>query len=74
MALKLHFAGRVRQKHDPERRASDRRKNSRGGRRSGDPHKNWRSLAWLFAAYATYLSVRSLPATLRRMFKRTIPV
>ena len=48
----------------------DRRKNSRGGRRSTDPHTNWRRLAWLFAAYAAYLSVRSLPATMKEYFTR----
>jgi hypothetical protein len=64
-----------------ERRVSnsnDRRKYSRSGRRSTDPRVNWRRLAWLFAAYAAYLSVRSLPATVRdvvpaklkKLFKR----
>jgi len=66
----------VRKKRETERRQpehADRRKNSRGGRRDGDPRVNWRRLAWLFAAYATYLSIRSLPATLRRMFRREEP-
>jgi hypothetical protein len=27
-------------------------------------------VAWLFAAYAAYLSVRSLPDTIRRYFRR----
>jgi len=57
----------------PERRAAprgDRRKHSRSGRRAADPHTNWRRLAWLFAAYATYLSIRSLSATM----KRSVPV
>jgi hypothetical protein len=56
-----------------ERRASprtDRRKHSRGGRRTSDPHVNWRRLTWLFAAYALYLSVRTLPASVWRFFKR----
>ncbi len=56
----------------PERRAAprgDRRKNSRSGRRASDPRTNWRRLAWLFAAYATYLSIRSLTA----MMKRSVP-
>jgi len=56
-----------------ERRASvrtERRKNSRGGRRTYDPHTNWRRLAWLFAAYAAYLSVRSLPSSVTRVLKR----
>lgn len=57
----------------PERRAAvraDRRKTSRSGRRSSDPRVNWRRVAWLFAAYAAYLSVRSLPLTLRRYLHR----
>ena len=58
-----------------ERRAavrSDRRKRSRSGRRARDPQFNWRRIAWLFAGYAIYLSIRSLPATLRqRLFSRT---
>jgi hypothetical protein len=39
---------------------------------------NWRRIAWLFAAYAAYLSIRSLtatvrdvvPARLKKLFKR----
>jgi hypothetical protein len=57
---------------------ADRRKNSRSGRRASDPHVNWRRVAWLFAAYAAYLSIRSWPeslraamSTLRRWFTRT---
>jgi len=42
---------------------ADRRRNPRSGRRTGDPHVNWRRVAWLCAAYAVYLSVRSLPTT-----------
>jgi hypothetical protein len=56
-----------------ERRAmerSDRRRNSRSGRRATDPHVNWRRIAWLFATYATVLSVRSLPSTISNFFKR----
>jgi hypothetical protein len=59
----------------PERRGAprgDRRKNSRSGRRTGDPHTNWRRLAWLFAAYATYLSIRSLTATMKRSVPDTV--
>ena len=59
----------------PERRGTprgDRRKNSRSGRRTGDPHTNWRRVAWLFAAYATYLSVRSLTATMKRSVPDTV--
>jgi hypothetical protein len=59
----------------PDRRATannnDRRKHSRSGRRKTDPHTNWRRIAWLFAAYAAYLSIRSLPATVKNFFKRT---
>jgi hypothetical protein len=64
----------------PDRREAprgDRRKRSRSGRRSDDPHTNWRRLAWLFAAYAAYLSVRSLPATMKKSLpdtvKRSVP-
>jgi hypothetical protein len=73
VAPKLQSVARVRQKHHPERRVADRRKNSRGGRRRTDPRKNWRRLAWLFAAYATFLSLRSLPESLRRMFNSRTP-
>jgi hypothetical protein len=53
----------------------DRRKKSRGGRRATDPRNEWRwrRLAWLFAAYAVYWSIRSLPATVKSYFKRTTP-
>jgi hypothetical protein len=61
----------------PDRRGharSDRRKHSRSGRRARDPQFNWRRLTWLFAGYAIYLSIRSLPATLRqKLFSRTTP-
>jgi hypothetical protein len=59
----------------PDRRTptrGDRRKRSRGGRRAGDPRTDWRRLAWLFAAYACYVSVRSLPATAKRSISETI--
>lgn len=49
---------------------NDRRKHSRSGRRTTDPRVNWRRIAWLFAAYAVYLSIRSLPKTLRRLIRR----
>src|SRR5260221_829944 len=55
---------------DPDRRAasrSDRRKYSRSGRRSQDPHTNWRRIAWLFAIYAIYLSIRALPDTMKSL-------
>jgi len=53
---------------------TDRRKHSRSGRRAQDPHMHWRRVAWLFAGYAIFLSIRSLPATLRRkLFSRTTP-
>jgi hypothetical protein len=51
--------------------ATDRRKNSRGGRRASDPRVNWRAAAWRFAAYAVYLSARSLPASLKKFFLRS---
>ena len=53
----------------PERRAAvrtDRRKYSRSGRRGNDPHVNWRRWAWLFAAYALVMSLRSLPSTVKK--------
>jgi hypothetical protein len=56
-----------------ERRVADRRDrraNSRSGRRKGDPRMNWRRIAWLFGAYAAYLSVRSIPASLKRLLRR----
>jgi len=55
-----------------ERRSSDRsdrRENSRGGRRGSDPHVNWQRVAWLFALYAIFMSVRSLPSTVWKFFK-----
>ncbi|PYR19057.1 MAG: hypothetical protein DMF98_25040 [Acidobacteria bacterium] len=55
-----------------ERRAegrADRRKSSRSGRRASDPHLNWRRVTWLFAAYGICMSVRSLPATIKRFFR-----
>jgi len=54
---------------------ADRRRISRGGRRSVDPRAGWywRRLAWLFAGYAIYMSIRSLPAAARRLFKREHP-
>jgi hypothetical protein len=58
---------------DRRRVSADRRKKSRGGRRANDPRDpwRWRRLAWLFAAYAAYLSVRSLTSTVKSYFKRT---
>jgi hypothetical protein len=50
---------------------SDRRKRSRSGRRSADPHRNWQRLTWLFAFYVAYVSLRSLPASIRRVFTRS---
>jgi hypothetical protein len=73
VALLLHRSDRVRVKPPVERRdpgQRDRRRNSRGGRRDNDPHFNWRRLAWLFAAYAMYLSIRALPGTIRRAWQR----
>ena len=50
---------------------TDRRKISRSGRRATDPRANWRPVAWLFAEYAAYLSIRSLPSTVQRFFQRS---
>jgi len=62
----------------PERRAAvrtDRRKYSRSGRRDDDPHVNWRRLAWLFAGYGLFMSLRSLPSTVRKkLFDRSTAV
>jgi hypothetical protein len=62
----------------PERRGSvrtDRRKRSRSGRRAKDPRFNWRRLAWLFGGYALFMSIRSLPATVRKkLFERSTSV
>jgi hypothetical protein len=59
----------------PDRRgtapANDRRKNPRNGRRASDPRVNWRRAAWRFAAYALYLSARSLPASVKNFFLRS---
>jgi len=76
VALRLHDLS-----HVPELKVSnmerryasggDRRRHSRNGRRAGDPRVNWRRLAWLVAAYAVYVSLRSLPATVRKMFQHT---
>lgn len=55
-----------------ERRGAsgDRRRNARSGRRAGDPRVNWRRIAWLFAAYAVYVSARSLPAKVKQLLTR----
>jgi hypothetical protein len=50
--------------------SGDRRKNSRSGRRDGDPRVNWRRVAWLFAAYAVLVSIRLLPTTVKRLVTR----
>jgi len=75
VALRLHDCADVAETHvsSSEKRGphGDRRKNSRSGRRDGDPRVNWRRIAWLFAAYAVYVSVRSLPATVKQIFNRS---
>jgi hypothetical protein len=50
---------------------SDRRKQSRNGRRQSDPHRHWRRLTWLLAAYIAYISLRWLPASVRRLLTRS---
>jgi hypothetical protein len=59
----------------PDRRStppgSDRRKNSRSGRRAADPRVNWSRVAWRFAAYALILSARSLPSSVKKVFLRS---
>jgi hypothetical protein len=77
VAVRLHSRGDVPEATvattDRRRVQNDRRRHSRSGRRASDPHLrwHWRRLAWLFAAYAVYLSVRSLPTTLKKRFQRT---
>jgi len=79
VALRLHQSSDVSEATQPtvDRRRTaenaDRRRYSRSGRRASDPHMTWRwrRLAWLFAGYAFYLSVRSLPASVKRLFRRT---
>jgi len=50
----------------------DRRKNSRAGRRAGESNgsRRWRRVAWVFAAYALCVSVRSVPSAIRKAFSR----
>jgi hypothetical protein len=55
-------------RRSPDRR--DRRKHSRSGRRAQDPRSSWRRIYLLFGAYALYLSVRKLPSTFRRLWRR----
>jgi hypothetical protein len=54
--------------------SSDRRQHPRNGRRKTDPHVDWRRIAWLFGAYAVYMSVRSLPAHVWKFFKSERPI
>jgi hypothetical protein len=77
LASALHDCGTVSEVQkksmtDRRRAQGDRRKQSRSGRRASDPNVgwHWRRIAWLFAAYAAYISVRSLPQTLRKYFAR----
>jgi hypothetical protein len=49
---------------------SDRRKQSRNGRRRSDPYRRWRRLVWLIIAYVSYVSLRRLPASMRRLIRR----
>jgi hypothetical protein len=60
-----------------ERRASgltDRRRNSRSGRRKTDPHVDWQRVAFLFGVYAAYMSMRSLPANVWKFFSGQRPI
>jgi len=51
---------------------TDRRRHSRSGRRDDDPRVNWRRWAWLFAAYALFMSLRSMPAAAKKkLFDRS---
>jgi len=75
MALALHHCANVyaqTTKPNSERRAAvrtDRRRRSRSGRRAHDPRVNWRRWTWLFAAYALFMSLRSLPSTVKKRLK-----
>jgi hypothetical protein len=67
------IGARVTQTPAVERRLpgrTDRRRHSRSGRRKQDPNTKWRRVAWLFAFYAGYLSVRAVPAAIRRLWHR----
>jgi len=74
LAFGLHDIGGVTaatitvERRQPDRH--DRRRNSRSGRRATDPRTNWRRLAWLFAAYAVYVSIRSLPGSVKTLTNR----
>jgi hypothetical protein len=73
VAVRLHYDGVVTDTPAAERRVPgrhDRRRHSRSGRRHGDPHNNWRHVAWLFAGYAGYLVIRFFPRAFRRLFRR----
>ena len=55
-------------------RGAERRRHSRSGRRSDDPHVSewhWRRVAFLFGAYVTLVGLRSLPQTVQRWFERS---
>jgi len=67
VALELHPPPAMDRRATPH---NDRRKNARNGRRNSDPHRTWRKAAWLFAAYALYLSLRAMPAAIRRLLHR----
>ena len=78
MALALHIVHGVPAETTtsiPERRGAvrtDRRKRSRSGRRGNDPRVNWRRWAWLFAVYGLFMSIRSLPSTVKKkLFERS---
>jgi len=67
-------AQKEKERTDRRQFGKDRRKNSRNGRRTSDPHATWRwhRVAWLFAAYAAYLGARTLPETMKRLFGRKV--
>jgi hypothetical protein len=86
LALPLHYvsgvsapASTVRNTHEQAARVltprgAERRRHSRSGRRSDDPHVSewhWRRVAFLFGAYVTLVALRTLPKTVQSWFKRS---
>lgn len=86
LALPLHYRGgvsapasTVRNTHEQAARVltprgAERRRHSRSGRRSDDPHVSewhWRRVAFLFGAYVTLVGLRTLPRTVQSWFKRS---
>jgi hypothetical protein len=71
--LRLVHEGTVSTQDRRAAASGDRRRKPRSGRRASDPRVrwHWRRLAWLFALYAVYLSIRSLPTSVKKRFARS---